>query len=302
MVNLEWYRTFKMVYETGSLTAASKLLFISQPNVSQHIAALEAHIGKPLFERKHKVIPTDYAKIIYRQIEEPLYKLEEVEATFKKMCLTKSKPTITIGIEKEYINLLGDRPLNSLPAIFIIHTNEISILLNKLAIGEIDFLISSTDDTLPKFTKQNLFDDHYSIIADDKMETGEVMSLIKKKDLTNLEKWLLQQNWVSTNAEMQETRMFWKKNFKKIPVIVPNIIIPDQRTLIEIVSQGSSLAIMSQHQIEKSLSQQKLKIIWSGNTHTKKNVSLQYNPMKVPTSYLSFFEILFDDNDHKNIL
>lgn len=291
MVNLEWYRTFKVVYETGSLTAASKLLFISQPNVSQHIAALEAHIGKSLFERKHKVIPTDYAKIIYRQIEEPIYKLEEVEAIFKKMCLTKSKPTITIGIEKEYINFLGDRPLNSLPAIFIIHTDKISNLLNKLEIGEIDFLISSTEDTLPKFTKQLLFEDHYSIIADDKMDTQEIMTLIKNKDLTNLEKWLIQQNWVSTSAEMPETRIFWKKNFKKIPVIIPSIIIPDQQTLIDIVSQGNSFAILPQHQVEKALSQQKLKIIWSGNINTTKKVYLQYNRKKIPTSYLSFFEI-----------
>lgn len=68
MVNLEWYRTFKAVYETGSLTAAAKVLFITQPNVSQHISALEAHIGKTLFERRHRIIPTDYAKIIFAQI------------------------------------------------------------------------------------------------------------------------------------------------------------------------------------------------------------------------------------------
>ena len=55
MVNLEWYRTFKAVYQTGSLTAASKALFISQPNVSQHLSALEAHVGKQLFERKPRL-------------------------------------------------------------------------------------------------------------------------------------------------------------------------------------------------------------------------------------------------------
>jgi DNA-binding transcriptional LysR family regulator len=31
MVNLEWYRTFKAIYKTGTLTEAADTLFISQP-------------------------------------------------------------------------------------------------------------------------------------------------------------------------------------------------------------------------------------------------------------------------------
>ncbi|CEJ70237.1 Bacterial regulatory helix-turn-helix protein, lysR family [Chryseobacterium oranimense G311] len=34
MVNLEWYRTFKAIYKTGTLTGAADSLFISQPGVS----------------------------------------------------------------------------------------------------------------------------------------------------------------------------------------------------------------------------------------------------------------------------
>jgi len=294
MVNLEWYRTFKAVYETGSLTAASKLLFISQPNVSQHIAALEAHIGKSLFERKHKIIPTDYAKIIYRQIEEPIYKLEEVEAIFKKMCLTKSKPTISIGIEKEYVHLLGGRRLTSLPAIFIVYTDETISLLEKLENGTIDFLISSTNDTLPKFRNQLLFEDQYSLVAGEKTDTQDIRTLIQNNDLENMEKWLVQQNWVSTSAEMPEARLFWQKNFKKVPVIIPHVLIPDQRTLLEIISKGDSFAIMPKHLIENDPSLKGIKIIWSGNTLIKKNVSLQYSPLKSSTNAISLMEALLE--------
>ena len=31
MVNLEWFRTFKAIYETGTLTGAAESLYISQP-------------------------------------------------------------------------------------------------------------------------------------------------------------------------------------------------------------------------------------------------------------------------------
>lgn len=35
--NLEWLRTFKAIYETGTLSAAAQELFISQPGVSLHL-------------------------------------------------------------------------------------------------------------------------------------------------------------------------------------------------------------------------------------------------------------------------
>ena len=51
MVNLEWYRTFKAIYQQDNLTKAVRYLMISQPNVSVHLAALENYIGGLLFER-----------------------------------------------------------------------------------------------------------------------------------------------------------------------------------------------------------------------------------------------------------
>ncbi|WP_246485071.1 LysR family transcriptional regulator [Chitinophaga qingshengii] len=54
MVNLEWYRTFKAVYQAGSLTAASKVLFISRPNVSRHLSLLGAYVGKTCLKENRK--------------------------------------------------------------------------------------------------------------------------------------------------------------------------------------------------------------------------------------------------------
>lgn len=49
--NLEWYRTFKAIYEKGTLTAAAESLFISQPGVSLHLSSLESYMGVKLFDR-----------------------------------------------------------------------------------------------------------------------------------------------------------------------------------------------------------------------------------------------------------
>lgn len=45
-------RSFLEVAARGSFTRAAQALFITQPAVSQHIQALEAHYGVPLFERR----------------------------------------------------------------------------------------------------------------------------------------------------------------------------------------------------------------------------------------------------------
>ena len=98
MINLEWLRTFKSVYETQSFTKAAKELYISQPGVSLHIGSLEAYVGYTLFERiSKKLIPTEKAKILYNFTLEPLLKLETAEQTFHKTTKT-DRSTVSIGM------------------------------------------------------------------------------------------------------------------------------------------------------------------------------------------------------------
>jgi DNA-binding transcriptional LysR family regulator len=59
MPELAWLRTFLAIHRTGSLTRAAKQLHLTQPAVSQHLKALEAQIGWPLFRRSTRgVEPT----------------------------------------------------------------------------------------------------------------------------------------------------------------------------------------------------------------------------------------------------
>ena len=50
----ETVRAFRMVAEVGSLSEAARRLGKSQPTLSRRIAAIEADIGAPLFERRHE--------------------------------------------------------------------------------------------------------------------------------------------------------------------------------------------------------------------------------------------------------
>lgn len=73
--NLEWLRTFKAIYETGTLSAAAQELFISQPGVSLHLNSLEAFTGHKLFDRSaRRMVPTEKGKILYNYVIDPLKK------------------------------------------------------------------------------------------------------------------------------------------------------------------------------------------------------------------------------------
>ncbi|MHB8293419.1 MAG: helix-turn-helix domain-containing protein [Acidimicrobiales bacterium] len=52
MPGTEWLRSFLAIYRAGSVTDAACDRGISQPAVSQHLAALERSVGSRLFARQ----------------------------------------------------------------------------------------------------------------------------------------------------------------------------------------------------------------------------------------------------------
>lgn len=71
---------FAKIVDIGSITRASAILHIAQPALSQQIAALEAHFGKPLLVRsKRGVIPTEAGKLLYRHCQTILRQFDQAE-------------------------------------------------------------------------------------------------------------------------------------------------------------------------------------------------------------------------------
>ncbi|MGO4854214.1 nitrogen assimilation transcriptional regulator NAC [Phaeovulum sp. W22_SRMD_FR3] len=72
---------FVKIIDVGSITRASAILHIAQPALSQQIAALEAHFGKPLLLRsKRGVVPTEAGLVLYRHAQLMLRQLEQAQA------------------------------------------------------------------------------------------------------------------------------------------------------------------------------------------------------------------------------
>ncbi len=69
-MNIRQIEIFKAVMESGSVTAASQRLHISQPAVSKYLKLLEEDIELKLFERTgNRLLPTLEATTLYDQVE-----------------------------------------------------------------------------------------------------------------------------------------------------------------------------------------------------------------------------------------
>ncbi len=106
MININEIKVFLEVVKAGSITGASKNLFISQPAVSQHIKAIEEKLNTKLFERVNtKLYLTNDGFEIYKELE-TLYRI--FEETIEKIGAENipANKLISIGASKTIGNYL----------------------------------------------------------------------------------------------------------------------------------------------------------------------------------------------------
>lgn len=296
MVNLEWYRTFKAIYQTGSLTAAAKTLFISQPNVSQHLAALEAHVGKQLFVRKPKFLATDYGKLFYTQVVEPLEKLEEVETEFKAICLSKKLPLLRIGSAKEFFHTVSSKHITKLPAQLHLSFGLTKQLIHKLLKSELDFVIATQPGEEKDIIYEPILEEYFSIVGDVNVDTEEFNEYLRQENWIASEQWLLRQTWFAYSSDLAMIRRFWLNNFQKRPAIKPGFIIPDMNTILHVISNGEGVTVSANYLVEDLIAGGKIKTIWAGKTETSNTLYLAYDQARVSHEQIKIMRDLLANN------
>ncbi|MEL7133470.1 MAG: LysR family transcriptional regulator [Pseudomonadota bacterium] len=83
-MSLQSLRSFVEVYRSGSISDAARALGLTQPAVSQHVAALEVQTGRQLFMRQARgMAPTAMADDLAQQIGDGLDRAEAALAAMK---------------------------------------------------------------------------------------------------------------------------------------------------------------------------------------------------------------------------
>lgn len=264
MVNLEWFRTFKTIYETGSLTSAAAKLFISQPGVSLHLNSLEAHVGYKLFDRgTRRMIPTEHGKILYNSIVEGVDKLEAVEKHFFRNTHS-DKTSISIGMCFETFQVVLESHIGDLPFDLITKFGGYDEMLADLDKGLLDFVISpqrfdSINMQYTPFSSEKII-----LVAGAQTDTSTFMKMKDDGDLRGCENWLTGQIWFGTTGDMETIRNFWLANFRKRPDFKPNYIVPNKLSIIRCLSDKKGLAIIPDFLCRKQIENGELNLLWEG--------------------------------------
>jgi DNA-binding transcriptional LysR family regulator len=289
MLNFEWFRTFKTIYETGSLTSTANKLFISQPGVSLHLNSLEAHIGHKLFDRgTRKMIPTEHGKILYNSIVDAVKKLETSEKHFSRNN-SQDKANISLGMCLETFQFVLEPYISELPFNLISKFGDYPDMLGDLEKGLLDFVITpqKVEETNIKYTPFS--EEKIILIAGTKNDTSEFKELIDKQNLKDAENWLNKQLWFGTTGDTEHLRNFWLQNFKKRPDFKPNHIVPNLCSIIRCIANKEGFAIIPDFLAKDHIDNKEIQVVWEGE---KPLINTLYFAQRKKTMYTQELEIL----------
>lgn len=265
MINLEWFRTFKVIYEAGTLSAAAQALFISQPGVSLHLSSLETYAGHRLFDRDtRKMIATERGTMLYNFIIDHMNKLEEAEHIFHRKSRAE-KPTVSVGMSMELFQCMLEAHISALPFNLVTRFGDYPQMLQELNNGTLDLILTPQKGTqhnldYKPFTKERIF-----LICGNQTDTAAFDELLLKGDRRELKEWLSGQIWYATAADMEHLRRFWSASFDTLPSFRPKYIVPSFGSILRCLSHGKGFAVVPDYLCRDEIAAGSVKLAWEGS-------------------------------------
>ncbi|MGP7817699.1 LysR family transcriptional regulator [Niallia sp. 01092] len=255
MVDFEWYRSFISIYKHNSVSEAAKERIMTQPAMSQHLAALEAEVGQPLFTRtSRKMLPTERGKELYSEVAPLIEALEEKTIGLKSVSLS-SVPVIRFGSAIEFFNELILPNLNDEKFRMIAHFGVASQLMDQLSEDKVDLIVTSKKFHMPGIEYIPLMKEEFVLVAPKELMVPDF------QDLNEVENWLVNQKWLSYGLDLPIIRRFWRQHFSKRPQLKPIHVIPNLHALLASVEYGTGITLIPTFLLDHSMNGEKAKKI-----------------------------------------
>ncbi|MEC4271862.1 LysR family transcriptional regulator [Adlercreutzia sp. R25] len=172
-------RQFLAVAEGGTMTAAAKELFVSQPTLSHNLKKIEAELGCQLFDRSHNRMQLTACGEIVRDstlrfFEEYDRMLEEIRQQQSREAASLRLGCFAYGTGSLLVPMLAA----TMPeATFAVRCCSESDLLRGLASGEFDAVIASSELRRPGYGWQKLYNEQAFVSVPCKSELSGRESL-----------------------------------------------------------------------------------------------------------------------------
>jgi len=168
-VDVRLLRYFAQIVESGSLSKASRQLFIAQPALSQQLAKLEREVGKPLLNRSSRgVVPTENGLALYHHACFMLRQLDQALSIARKES-GAVQGMVSLGLASTTLSALG------LPLVRSVRARYPSILLNvvegmsghlgqMLRMSQLDLAVLFAADVARDFSVEALLEEELFVM------------------------------------------------------------------------------------------------------------------------------------------
>ncbi|SEA65034.1 LysR family transcriptional regulator [Paenibacillus sp. 276b] len=269
MLDFEWYRSFIAIYKHSSVSEAAKARIMTQPAMSQHLAALEAETGEPLFKRTaRKMIPTERGKELYSQVAPLIEALEQATMGLKSTSLPTMN-VVKIGSAPEMYSEIILRNLSEYEVSTVAYFGDAEQCLELLKEDRVDVIITSKKFLAPGIEYTRLLEEQFVLVAPNSLDVPVSNELIIR------EEWLLKQQWISYGLELPIIRRYWREHFRNRPLIKPVHIIPNVHMILRVIVDGAGISLIPTYILNQQQPNSMVKVVF-GDMIVKNEIFLGY--------------------------
>ena len=248
MIPLEWYRNFVAVYRAGSVSGAARARDLSQPAVSQALAALESTVGVPLFDRTARgVRPTLRGEALYAGVFEAIDRLDGVTRSLRPG--SAAPPTVRLGASPEYFHEFALERLAPLGLPLKVGLGTERDLLAAVETGGLDAALTRL---VPGRALGHRFlgEQPFTLIAHPSLapaawgdDPATVLNALP---------------WVSYSEERPLTRRFFAQSLGGRFAANLRLVAPDLRSVVRAVELGIGVSLVPEYACRRALDEERL--------------------------------------------
>ena len=250
-------RSFVEVYRSGSISDAARALGLTQPAVSQHIAALETQLGRSLFERRARgMAPTPLADDLAQQIGDGLDRAETALATMKARSVSLSGTVHMAGPAE----LMAEHVARHLPVLLEagvqvrMQFGGRDALYEMLLSGQADLAFTASTPSDPQLAGTEIGAERLLAVAAPRVAD----QLARADDLQNA---LRDTPHVAYDTERPLIRGWCAANGIDLGTALPAITAPDIRALRACAEAGAGWSVIPDYLCASSLAAGALRTI-----------------------------------------
>ena len=240
---LDWIRTFVAVYRAGSITGAARALHLSQPTVSQHLKALEAHLGAELFDRLPRGVAAtaaghDLAAAVGSHIDRV-----EVAVEAARRNDGPSIGTVRLGGPAELLSELAVpalAPALEQGARLRIRLGLAGALISALRGRELDLVLATSRVRAAGVVYEPIYDETFVLVAGPRWADRLPAGAVKRRGAAALDGAPV----LAYAQHLPICRRFWKVVFDARLAGSPRLVAPDLRLLARATAAGAGITVL----------------------------------------------------------